>query len=233
MKILKAINISAIVLLSFASTFAQNPSKTTETKTNFWSKLVHNTEMGFLLGEQAALNNKTINPYYGYPIDVQAKTAYIADYYYPYPQYYGTNRYSNFTIQHFTGIAINKALNVGATAGFDYYRSNIITPLSLGTKATLLPSRRVSPIAGIDFGYGFIWKNETDKANKIDKVGGYMLNPSAGFRVKIGNNGSNLNVNIGYKMQKAGFTNNRPEESFYLTEKRAFNRLSIRLGFGF
>jgi hypothetical protein len=230
MKILKLLTFLALGLLFSENIDAQNTTNTQVAKTNFWSKLVHNTEMGFLLGEQAAFNNT----YPSYPIDFYSRSAPImADSYYPYPQYYSSDRYSNFTIQHFTGVAITKALSMGLTAGFDYYRSNIITPISLGIKSTLLPSRRISPIANIDFGYGFIWKNENDKAQKIDKFGGYTFNPSAGFRVKVGNDGSNLNVNIGYKMQKAGFSNNKPDQQYYLTESRAFNRLSIRLGFGF
>jgi hypothetical protein len=133
----------------------------------------------------------------------------------------------------FTGYPVHKAITMGLTAGFDYYRSNIITPLSFSVKSTLVPSKRISPIGNLDVGYGFLWKSEADKANKIDKYGGLMINPSAGFRIKIGNDGSNLNINVGYKLQQSGFENNRPDEGFYLTEKRSFNRLSIRLGFGF
>jgi hypothetical protein len=214
--------------LCFKSIAQNNTNNAANTKSNFASKLVHNTEMGFLLGEQAAINN---SGYYGYQADYIGKVA--PGYYYPYPIYSGSDRYSNFTIQHYIGYAVNNKLSMGLSAGFDYYRSNIITPISASIKSTLIPSKRISPILNFDMGYGFIWKNEADKNNKIDKNGGLMMNPSVGFRIKIGNDGSNLNVNIGYKMQKSGYTNNRPEESYFLTETRAFNRLSIRLGFGF
>ncbi|MES2796850.1 MAG: hypothetical protein V4683_12840 [Bacteroidota bacterium] len=214
------------VLLLTEKSFAQNQSQATKSKPEFWSKLVHNTEMGFLLGEQAAINNN-YNPIYSYDMSKMASSIY------PYPYYYGDDRYSNFTFQHFTGYPVHKAINMGLTAGFDYYRSNIITPVSVSVKSTLVPSKRISPIGSLDVGYGFIWKSEADKVNNIDKYGGLMINPSAGFRIKVGNDGSNLNINVGYKLQQSGFENNRPDEKFYLTEKRSFNRLSIRLGFGF
>jgi hypothetical protein len=82
------------VLLVAEKSFAQNQTQTTKSKSEFWSKLVHNTEMGFLLGEQAALNN-TYNPIYSYDVSKMASSIY------PYPYYYGDDRYSNFTFQQF------------------------------------------------------------------------------------------------------------------------------------
>jgi hypothetical protein len=181
-------------------------------------KFIHITEMGFLLGSQAPINNnynKLANSYY-----------------YPY-QLYTTDRYSNFSLQHFSGVNIHNAVAIGATAGFDYYRANIITPLSFGIRSTLTPSRRISPIGNFDIGYGFIWKNEADKQSKNNKTGGLMLNPSAGLRIKIGNDGSTVNINVGYRLQKSESENNIEEQDYYQTEYRTFKRLSIRLGLGF
>ena len=189
-------------------------------------KFVHITEFGFLLGKQAPIYNNNI----GYPILYDAKIA--QSYYYPYP-YYTDNQYSNFTFQHYSGYQFHKAFSAGITAGLDYYRANIITPLSLGIRSTLLPGRRISPIANLDAGYGFVWKNSNDKANKLEKEGGLMINPSAGLRIKLGDDGSSLNINIGYRIQNSKQVNNQPEQDYYQTEYRSFNRLSIRLGIGF
>jgi hypothetical protein len=190
-------------------------------------KFIHITEFGFLLGRQAPLNNNQIFPAYYY--DARS----ITPYYYPYPTYTSNEQYANFTFQHYTGYNIHKAISVGATVGFDYYRSNIITPLALGVRATLLPSRRISPIINFDGGYGFIWNNDNDKTLKQNKQGGLMINPSAGLRIKLGDDGNSLNIGIGYRVQKSQLVNNRPAEQYFETENRAFNRLSIRLGFGF
>ncbi len=189
-------------------------------------KFTHITEFGFLLGKQAPINN-VYPQYYAY----DSKVAYSS--YYPYPYYYGDDQYSNFTFQHYSGYNIHKAVSAGFTAGFDYYRANIITPLSFGIRSTLLPSRRISPIANIDAGYGFLWKNDNDKSQKLDKEGGIMANPSAGIRIKLGEDGSSLNINVGYKIQKSKLENNIPEQNYFQTEYRSFNRLSLRLGVSF
>lgn len=185
-------------------------------------KFTHITEFGFLLGKQAPLQN------YGNPYS-------YSSYYsiYPYPYYAADDQYSNFTFHHFTGYNVHKAIAVGITGGLDYYRSNIITPLSIGIRSTLLPSRRISPIGNIDAGYGFIWQNTNDKNQKIEKQGGLMLNPSVGLRIKLGDDGSSLNINVGYKIQKSEMQNNQPEQQYYMTEYRSFERLSVRLGVGF
>ena len=189
-------------------------------------KFIHITEFGFLLGKQAALKNYG-NPYSSYYGSADYRSIY------PYPYYQVDDQYSNFTFQHFTGYNVHKAIALGITVGFDYYRSNIITPLSIGVRSTLLPSRRISPIGNIDAGYGFIWKSYNDKSQKIDKQGGPMLNPSVGLRIKLGEDGSSLNINVGYKIQKSKMENNQPEQQYYMTEYRSFERLSIRVGLGF
>ncbi len=174
-------------------------------------QFTHITEFGFLLGKQAPLNN-VYPQYYAYDSKV-ASSSYL-----PYPYYYTDDQYSNFTFQHYTGYNFNKAINAGLTGGFDYYRANIITPISLGLRTILLPSRRISPIANADFGYGFLWSNSNDKAQKLNKTGGIMANPSAGLRIKLAEDGSSLNINVGYRIQKSKMTNNIPEQNYYQTE---------------
>jgi hypothetical protein len=214
----------AIFVVKLNNCFTQNiDNKDNKVKE---TKFLHITEMGFLLGRQAPINNI----YYPQAIDAVSKMVQSSYYYYP---YYQNDNYNNFTFQHFSGYKINKAIALGITGAFDYYRANIITPLSLGIRSTILPSRRISPILNADFGYGFIWKNTADKENKIDKTGGMLLNPSAGIRIKVGNDGSQLNINVGYKLQKSKVVNDRPADEFFQTEFRSFNRLSIRLGLGF
>jgi hypothetical protein len=197
-----------------------------EKEENVNRAFTHITEFGFLLGKQAPISN--IYPQYLAGVD--SKMAYSI---YPYPYYYGDDQYSNFTFQHYSGYNLNKAINVGLTAGFDYYRANIITPLAAGFRSTLLPSRRISPIGNFDIGYGFLWKSDSDKAQKLDKTGGMMANPSAGIRIKLANDGSALNINVGYRIQKSKLINNIPDQNYFQTEYRNFNRLSLRLGLSF
>lgn len=189
-------------------------------------KFTHITEFGFLLGKQAPVSN-VYPQYYAYDSKVASSS------YYPYPYYYGEDQYSNFTFQHYTGYNFHKAVNAGISAGFDYYRANIITPISIGLRTTLLPSRRISPIGNFDLGYGVLWKNNNDKIQKIEKEGGLMVNPSAGIRIKLGEDGSSLNINVGYKIQKSKMINNIPDQNYFQTEFRNFNRLSLRLGVSF
>lgn len=223
-------NILAIIfILQLINIQSINSQKLLDTNTrevgqSAQRKFTHITEFGFLLGKQGPLQN------YGQPYSSYYDQSYRSIY--PNP-YYSDEQYSNFTFQHFSGYNIHKAIAVGVSAGFDYYRSNIITPISAGFRSTLLPSRRISPIGNLDFGYGFLWKNTNDKNRKIDKNGGLILNPSVGLRIILGDDGSSLNINVGYKIQKSEMVSNQPEQQFYMTEYRSFERLSIRIGIGF
>ena len=191
------------------------------------SKFSHTTEMGFLLGSQGAINNQNNYPY-------NATDSNVASYYSIYPSYpsQGTN-YSNFSVLHFSGYKVHKAVSVGVFVGLDNYRANVMTPFGLGFRSTLMPSRNISPILNMDAGYGKIWKRKDSSQENMELNGGLMLNPSVGYRIKIGADGSNLSVNIGYKLQKSTFTNNIPDQKYYLTENRSYNRLSLRMGIGF
>ncbi len=212
--------------LAFIENIQSQTSQSTAPKLAI-RKFTHITEFGFLLGKQAPITNNNI-----YPVAYDSK-ALTSSYYYPYPYYSGNEQYSNFSFQHFSGYNIVNSLSVGITAGLDYYRANIITPISLGLRSTILPKRRISPIANLDAGYGFLWKNTNDKEAKINKDGGFMLNPSAGLRIKIGDDGSSLNINVGYKIQKSKVVSDQPDQNYFQTENRSFERMSIRLGFGF
>jgi hypothetical protein len=223
-KSVKILYIMVFQLILLSKIICQNTDKNVKDAQPKETKFLHVTELGFLLGSQSPINN--IYPAIDYGNAVDARLAY----YYP---YYQGDTYNNFTFQHFSGYKVHKAIALGVTGSFDYYRANIITPLSLGVRSTLIPSRRISPIANVDFGYGFIWRNYADKQNKIDKDGGLMFNPSVGIRIKVGNEGSQMNVNIGYKLQQSKMTSNRPADQYYLTEYHSFNRLSVRLGLGF
>jgi hypothetical protein len=191
-------------------------------------KFVHQTEFGFLLG-----NENTDVLYQAYPIYNNTNNTYDATSYSIYPPYYVgyAGRKNNFSLQHFSGYKIRERLAVGITAGFDYYARNIITPIALGIRSQLLPLHRISPTLNIDGGYGLIWKNKTYTHSNI--FGGFMLNPSAGLRIKLADDGSNIFLNVGYRLQKAGYENSLPEQQYYLKENRTYNRLSVRLGFGF
>ncbi len=223
--LLKIFVLSLIYISVFQKVNAQSVASVKNIEKVKTAKFTHMTEFGFILGSQAPINNNYIAQPYAYDV----KVAYGGGYY-PYPTYYGSDHYSNFTFQHFSGYKVHNGIAVGLTGGLDYYRSNIITPLSLGVRSTLFPSKRISPIVNMDAGYGFLWGK---KIEGTTKNGGLALNPSVGIRVKIGQDGSSLNINVGYKLQESKFITDRPSQEFYQTEYRSFNRLSIRLGLGF
>ncbi|GAB3540387.1 hypothetical protein GCM10027443_38210 [Pontibacter brevis] len=143
----------------------------------------------------------------------------------------GDNEFSSSiaspTVQLFNGYRFHRMLAVGGTVGFDFYDNVLITPLALGIRGELLKGR-ISPIYGIDAGYGAIFLS--DESDGQQNEGGWMFSSSAGIRVKTGN-GTAFTFDVGYKRQRA-----RTETNWWGTRtdrKINYNRLSLRMGFSF
>lgn len=147
---------------------------------------------------------------------------------------YGATHNSGFsysiaspTVQLFNGYRFHRLLAVGGTVGFDFYDNVLVTPLALGLRGELFNSR-ISPVYGLDVGYGSTFLSDEGSERKID--GGFMFSPSAGIRVRTGNSTA-FTFGVGYKSQRVktdtSWWGNRTEQ------KINYKRLSLRMGFMF
>lgn len=131
------------------------------------------------------------------------------------------------TVQLFNGYRFQRLLALGGTVGFDFYNNVLVTPIALGIRGELLENR-VSPVYGLDVGYGAVLLSDESNEQKHD--GGWMFSPSAGIRVNTGNSTA-YTFGIGYKTQRA-----RTENNWWGTrteQKINYKRLSLRMGFLF
>lgn len=146
----------------------------------------------------------------------------------------GNNKQQDFnnyvaapTVKIYNGYRLHRLLAIGASTGFDFYDNLLIIPLAIGLRGEVL-NARVSPIYSIDAGHGFSFLS--DENGTVKRRGGWMFNPSLGFRVRTGNSTA-YTFAAGYKTQKAEI------ESFWgrtLTEQKiTFKRLSLQMGFMF
>ncbi|WP_162053452.1 hypothetical protein [Pontibacter pamirensis] len=131
------------------------------------------------------------------------------------------------TVQLFNGYRFHRLLAVGGTVGFDFYDNVLVTPMALGIRGELLKGR-VSPVYGIDVGYGTTFLS--DESNEQKKDGGWMFSPSAGIRVNTGNSTA-YTFGLGYKTQRVKTDTNWWGGS--RQDKINYKRLSVRMGFIF
>ena len=219
----KYILLIIVGIFSISSSFSQEKK---EEKTGFFKKypFVNMTEFGLLFGQ---------NKY---------ETGYIYAYY---PYYYGggVNPVANYTIENrlsfslqtFNGVYLTKKTAVGMTAGIDWYSATVLIPVALGIRQNIAQKREGGTIfyGSLDAGYGTIWANQ-DQTN-YKTTGGLMLNPSLGFKLPL-KSGSNILINIGYKLQKATINYVNPSDNSYFyesVETRNYNRLVLRMGLEF
>jgi hypothetical protein len=131
------------------------------------------------------------------------------------------------TVKFFNGYRLHRLLAVGASTGFDLYDNLLIIPLALGLRGEVL-NTRISPMYSIDAGYGGSFLS--DENGSMKRRGGWMFNPSLGFRVRTGNSTA-YTFAAGYKTQKAEIKN---AWGSTLTEQNiTFKRLSLQMGFMF
>ncbi len=135
--------------------------------------------------------------------------------------------HSTPTVQFFNGYRLNPRLALGATIAFDFYQEVLITPIALGIKGAVL-DKRVSPYYSLDVGYGATILNSTSNGRKQE--GGFMFNPTLGFRVNTGNM-SAFTFGVGFKSQRAQIEYNN--WGTRTNQNILFKRLSLRTGFMF
>jgi hypothetical protein len=125
------------------------------------------------------------------------------------------------------GKQLNQFVGLGLGLGLDNYsrRGETIVPL--------FAELRGYPITGakqlyysFSLGYGFAFKRES--FGIVDANGGYMIQPAVGLRLGTPD-GTNVNIDLGYRIQKAFFreqlVNGDVDERNII-----FNRLALRVG---
>jgi len=131
-------------------------------------------------------------------------------------------------IHHVIGYQFNRWIGAGLGAGFDgYYMGygeNVI-PVYAEARGYFM-QKNTTPFYSVALGYGFAGKN--DDKGIIEGNGGIMFNPNIGYRIGA-SAGANFTLALGYKLQKASFTEPRWGSS---TMKRnyTYSRLNVKLG---
>jgi sRNA-binding regulator protein Hfq len=134
--------------------------------------------------------------------------------------------HNTVTLQTFNGYQFWPTLQVGLTAGVDWYQAFPLVPVALGLRGELSQSK-VTPFYSLDVGHGFDWLN-TVYVNQRAR-GGMMWNPGIGLKVR--GTSTAWVISLGYKSQSAStFFNTawqRTEQDIH------YNRLALRTGISF
>ncbi|UBM59636.1 hypothetical protein LAG90_03090 [Marinilongibacter aquaticus] len=155
---------------------------------------------------------------------------------YPYPgASLEKKNVQNWTISSFNGFRLKPKTLLGLTVGLDNYTQDLMLPLSLGLRQTLLQKQKsegASLFASADLGYGFSLAKVKDD-EYADKKGGWMLNPGIGIRLPM-KNGAAIVFTAGYKRQASRVKYDYPEEyQLARQDKATRHRFVLRAGFAF
>jgi hypothetical protein len=170
---------------------------------SFQKHYVNHTEVGVLLGRNAF-------DYGGYQAVSQTKVS--------------------FSAQMYNGIQLNRVLSTGISAGMDWYKTALITPLTAGARWDLMKDRNARLFASADVGYGFAWLHQD--ADGYRTKGGLSIHPGIG--IKYGNPvGNQFTIALGYKRQYVHVDKPRWEADMVRKEERIYNRLALKIGMAF
>ncbi|GAB3202228.1 hypothetical protein ABID22_002589 [Pontibacter aydingkolensis] len=131
------------------------------------------------------------------------------------------------TVQVFNGYRFNKMFALGVTTGFDFYENVLVTPVALGLRGELLNSR-ISPIYGLDAGYGTTALSSENSGQKTH--GGWMYSPAFGIRANTDNNTA-FTFTVGYKNQRV--ETRQVNWNGTVDQEINYKRLTTRIGFMF
>jgi len=130
-------------------------------------------------------------------------------------------------IHHVVGYQFNRWIGTGIGVGFDGYYigygENVI-PVYAEARGYFM-KKNTTPFYSVALGYGFSGRN--DNRNLIKGSGGIMFNPNIGYRFGA-SAGANFTLSLGYKLQKASFTELRWQGT--LKRNYTYSRLNLRLG---
>ena len=131
-------------------------------------------------------------------------------------------------IHHVVGYQFNRWIGAGLGAGFDGYflgfGENVI-PVYAEARGYFM-QKNTTPFYSMALGYGFAGKN--DERGITEGSGGIMVNPNIGYRFGA-SAGANFTLSMGYKLQKASFTQLRGGGSTFKRDY-TYSRLNLKLG---
>jgi hypothetical protein len=132
-----------------------------------------------------------------------------------------------FHIQYVTGHQFNRFIGVGAGLSFDVYnferREMALAPLI--QLRSYLSRKNTTPYLSMDTGYGFAFKNEEFGLNRAK--GGMLLHPAVGVRF-TGSNGAGLQIDFGYRIQRAEYEIFTPSDGLTIRNTR-YQRAVVRM----
>jgi hypothetical protein len=137
---------------------------------------------------------------------------------------------TSITIQTFNGMQVGRRAALGVTAGMDWYKAALITPIAAGMRYDLAGRKNVRLFGILDAGYGFTWFHQDLEG--FDTKGGAMLNPGIGLRIGKMEKAA-FTMALAYKRQYAHVDKPVLSGQISRSEERIYNRLAIRLGFSF
>lgn len=147
----------------------------------------------------------------------------------------GFNRWNEWTvglgIHHVVGYQHNRWIGTGLGIGFDGYHlgfgENII-PLYAEARG-YFTQKNTSPFYAVSLGYGFATTLSNRNVDMIASKGGIMFNPNIGYRFGA-SAGANFTMSLGYKYQKASFTERRGWDESIFKRNYQYNRVNLKLG---
>lgn len=136
---------------------------------------------------------------------------------------------SGIGVHHVVGYQYNRWIGGGIGLGFETFYpgyGEVIVPLYAEARGYLM-KKNVTPFYSVSLGYGFAPNIDVSEVNRIGGRGGLLFNPNLGYRFGA-SDGSNFTLSLGYRLQKASFT----EENWEGTFKRnyTYNRVNLKLG---
>lgn len=141
-------------------------------------------------------------------------------------------RYASFSFRTFNGYQPASGFAIGLTTGADWYNNAILSPIAVGIRGDFARTR-ITPFYQFDIGGSFVWQAEQDEIETAK--GGFLLNTGLGLKVRLPSQAA-LTVGLSYQFQK--FETRFQEFTWggnwvETVERREYNRIALRLGFGF
>lgn len=113
----------------------------------------------------------------------------------------------NFSFQHFSGVKPHPSHEVGFMFGVDTYPGFNLMPLAMGWRGIIHPEKKTSFYTSLDIGYGSALLEKRTLINQTENwyLGGLMISPAVGIRMKSRNGSHYYTWSLGYKSQKASY----------------------------
>ena len=104
-----------------------------------------------------------------------------------------------------------------------------MSPIAVGFRGDFARTR-ITPFYQFDVGGSFVW--QAKQGEMITAKGGFFFNTGLGLKVRLPYQ-SAFTVGLTFQLQKLETQSRDPWSGSIWMEKREYNRVAIRLGFGF